>query len=115
MGDTTSVIAICASVVTVLLGLVAFGVRLVLSGRLVSRTILDDAIANYEKQLQREVAISEYWRTAHFNTLEAVTKQAQQSEQLLQGMKTVEAFILSIPAARAMQPQFPKGSGGHRG
>jgi hypothetical protein len=81
------------------LGLLVFVGRLVYTGKLVPRSAVEDIKENFKQQINREREISESWHTVVTNNAGALQKMADQNEKLLEGQKTVEAIISSIPRA----------------
>lgn len=100
------------------LGLVIWIGRLYFSGRLVPRSTVIDMKENFTQQIAREREISDNYRQSALVSNDALLKISSQSERLLEGQKTVEAFILSLPRGGVGElpapgsPQFSQGPGG---
>lgn len=92
-----NVAAVLGTVCTALLGLLIYAGRRIISGDLVTRKAFDDLKQNYRDQLEREKEISVSWRDAHQTLLESVTKLTQQGDRMLEGQRTIEAFVLAMP------------------
>lgn len=91
-----NVVAVLGSVCTALLGLLIYAARRIFSGDLIARKAMEDLKQNYEAQLEREKEISVSWRDAHQRLLESVTALTQQGNRMLEGQRTIEAFVLAM-------------------
>lgn len=78
------------------LGLLLWLGRLYYTGKLVPRSTVVDMQQNFAQQIAREREISDNWRSVAANNTEALRKLSYQTERLIEGQKTVEAFILSL-------------------
>lgn len=102
-----NVAAVLGTVCTALLGLLIYAGRRIFSGDLIARKAMEDLKQNYEAQLEREKEISVSWRDAHQNLLETVSRLTQQGDRMLEGQRTIEAFILSLPRPSHATPGGP--------
>jgi hypothetical protein len=73
---------------------------------------------NFQQQIERERQISDDWREVATNNTDTLSKLTSQTDRLLEGQKTVETFILSLPRAIVGDPsprevrQLRQGPGG---
>jgi hypothetical protein len=79
------------------LGLLIWFGRLYFTGRLVPKSEVDRMQQNFQQQIERERQISDDWREVAMNNTESLGKLTGQTDRLLEGQKTVETFILSLP------------------
>lgn len=79
------------------LGLLIWFGRLYFSGRLVPKSEVDRMQQNFQQQIERERQISDAWREVAANNTDTLGKLTSQTERLLEGQRTVETFILSLP------------------
>lgn len=79
------------------LGLLIWFGRLYFTGRLVPKSEVDRMQQNFTQQIAREREISDKWCEVATNGADALAKLTNQNDRLLDGQKTVETFILSLP------------------
>jgi len=79
------------------LGLLIFVGRLYYTGKLVPKSEVDRMQQNFQQQIERERQISDDWREVATNNMDSLAKLTSQTDRLLEGQKTVETFILSLP------------------
>ena len=91
------------------LGLLIFIARLYFTGKLVPKSEVDRMQQNFQQQIERERQISDDWREVATNGADALVKLTNQTDRLLEGQKTVETFILSLPRGGVVdQPIGPR-------
>jgi hypothetical protein len=80
----------------IVLGLVAYGVRRLVDGRLVPRRVLEDARESFDQRLQREREISEAQRLANENIVAALKNQTEQMQMLIREQQLVRDVMISL-------------------
>lgn len=78
-------------------GLVALIVLMVLTGKLVTRSALEDARADRDARLAEARAEIAQWQAAARTTMETNSVQAGQIEQLMEVARTAEHLIRALP------------------
>lgn len=95
------------------LGLLIWLGRIYYSGKLVPRSTLVDQQQNFAQQIAREREISDVWQKVATNQADVLMKLSNQNERMLEGQKTIEAFILSLAQSQPRR-ELTAGSGGIR-
>lgn len=95
--DPVAVILAQAGPAAAFLGLLLFFGHLYFTGKLVPKSEVDRLEANFLQQIARERAISDKWCEVATEGAQALVDLSNQNERLLEGQKTVESFILSLP------------------
>ncbi len=90
------------------LGLIIWIGRLYFSGRLIPRQTVIDLKENFTQQIEREREISNNWREVAINGTSTLATLTSQNERLIEGQKTVEAFILSLSQGQARRESPPR-------
>ena len=99
MGGTPTLVGVLASIITVLAGIVAYGVRKIVIGDLVSRGSIERENKGFEARLAREKEIADLQAATQVNLVQTINKQTAQLEALVGEQRTTREVMTALKTA----------------
>lgn len=99
MGGTPTLVGILASIITVLAGIIAYGLRKLVIGDLVTRTSMERENKSFEARLAREKEIADLQAATQVNLVTVINKQTAQLEALVSEQRTTREVMTALKTA----------------
>lgn len=90
-------VVVLASIITALVALITYGVRLILRGQLVPRVTVEKNIESWQKYAEELKTSAAEWKASYEKERETSRLALQQSMQLLEVTVTAEKVLKSLP------------------
>jgi hypothetical protein len=91
--------SLLAAIILSLVGVITYGVRALIRGDIVPRKLVEDRKIDSNERLAREKEISDLREEANKNLIEAINRQAVQTERLVAEQKTTADVMRGLEAA----------------
>lgn len=99
MSEELRLILVSSGFLTGIIGLLLYVARLVFTGKYYPSTWVSEQREHYNEQLTREREIGENYRLAAQNNVEALKRQGDLLERVLEGQDFVKDFVTSLRQA----------------